>query len=133
MVDLRPAGYVIGLLLMVLGLTMVIPMGLDWLDSSSNWLAFALSSFTTTIMGAVIALASQNTSKVNLNIQQTFFLTTNVWLILPIFGALPFIFGATEARFIDAFLKRCLDLQPLDLLYLVHWKNYLEVCFCGEV
>jgi trk system potassium uptake protein TrkH len=45
MVDLRPAGYVIGLLLMVLGLTMVIPMGLDWLDSSSNWLAFALSSF----------------------------------------------------------------------------------------
>ena len=65
MVDLRPAGYVIGLLLMVLGLTMVIPMGLDWLDSSSNWLAFALSSFTTTIMGAVIALASQNTSKVN--------------------------------------------------------------------
>ena len=105
MVDLRPAGYVIGLLLMVLGLTMVIPMGLDWLDSSPNWLAFALSSFTTTIMGAVIALASQNTSKINLNIQQTFFLTTNVWLVLPIFGALPFIFGATEARFIDAFFE----------------------------
>ena len=53
MFDLRPAGYVIGLLLMVLGLTMVIPMGLDWLDGASNWTSFALSAFITVLIGSV--------------------------------------------------------------------------------
>ena len=98
MFDLRQAGYVIGLLLMVLGLTMVIPMGLDWMDESTNWISFALSSFITLLIGSVVCLSCQNRIKVNLNIQQTFFLTTSVWLVLPIFGAMPFILGETEAR-----------------------------------
>ena len=105
MFDLRPAGYVIGLLLMVLGLTMVIPMGLDWIDESTNWISFALSSFITLLIGSVVCLSCQNRIKVNLNIQQTFFLTTSVWLVLPIFGAMPFILGETEARFTDAFFE----------------------------
>ena len=69
MFDLRPAGYVIGLLLMVLGLTMVIPMGLDWIDESTNWISFALSSFITLLIGSVVCLSCQNRIKVNLNIQ----------------------------------------------------------------
>ena len=105
MFDLRPAGYVIGLLLMVLGLTMVIPMGLDWLDGASNWTSFALSAFITVLIGSVVCLSCQNTIKVNLNIQQTFFLTTSVWLVLPIFGAIPFMIGETDARFTDAFFE----------------------------
>ena len=40
-----------------------------------------------------------------LTIQQTFLLTTGVWLTLPLFGAIPFVFGATEARFVDAFFE----------------------------
>ncbi|MFV2034429.1 MAG: TrkH family potassium uptake protein, partial [Halocynthiibacter sp.] len=35
----------------------------------------------------------------------TFLLTTGVWLALPLFGALPFLLGATEARFVDAFFE----------------------------
>ena len=105
MFDLRPAGYVIGLLVMVLGMTMVVPMALDLFDGSLNWAAFGLSSFATILIGGGIALACQNTAKVELNIQQTFFLTTGVWFVLPIFGALPFILGATEARFVDAFFE----------------------------
>lgn len=105
MFDLRPAGYVIGLLVMVLGMTMVVPMALDWFDQSQNWAAFGLSSFATILIGGGIALACQNTAKVELNIQQTFFLTTGVWFVLPIFGALPFVLGQTDARFVDAFFE----------------------------
>jgi trk system potassium uptake protein TrkH len=105
MFDLRPAGYVIGLLVMILGVTMVVPMALDWFDGSINWLAFALSSFATILIGGGISLACQNTANSGLNIQQTFFLTTGVWLVLPIFGALPFVVGATDARFVDAFFE----------------------------
>jgi len=105
MFDLRPAGYVIGMLVMVLGVTMVVPMGLDWLDGSLNWVAFALSAFATILIGGAVSLSCQTTAKEGLNIQQTFFLTTGVWLVLPIFGALPFVLGATDARFVDAFFE----------------------------
>jgi len=83
MFDLRPAGYVIGLLLMVLGLTMVIPMGLDWLDGSINWISFALSSFITVLIGSVVCLSCQNKIKVNLNIQQTFFFNNKCLVSTP--------------------------------------------------
>lgn len=105
MFDLRPAGYVIGLLVMILGVTMFVPMGLDWFDGSLNWLAFAVSAFATILIGGGIALACQNTANETLSIQQTFFLTTGVWLVLPVFGALPFMIGATDARFVDAFFE----------------------------
>jgi hypothetical protein len=54
--------------------------------------------------------ACANGVTAGLSIQQTFLLTTGVWLVLPIFGALPFVFGAIEAdgsgaRFVDAFFE----------------------------
>lgn len=105
MVDLRPAGYVIGMLVFALGVTMLIPMVLDIVDGNGHYLAFLLSAFLTCLVGGLSALACQNASGKGLNIQQTFLLTTGVWLILPLFGALPFILGATEARFVDAFFE----------------------------
>ncbi|MEP3510120.1 MAG: TrkH family potassium uptake protein, partial [Lentilitoribacter sp.] len=50
-------------------------------------------------------LSCSNGVKQGLTIQQTFILTTGVWVALPLFGAIPFIFGATEARFVDAFFE----------------------------
>ncbi len=105
MFDLRPVGYVIGLLVAALGGAMVIPMALDFLDGNSHWTAFALSSFLTVLAGGMLAIACVNRAGRGLSIQQTFLLTTSVWLFLPLFGGLPFWFGATEARFVDAFFE----------------------------
>ena len=55
--------------------------------------------------GALIALACSNGVKEGLSLQQTFLLTTGVWLALPVFAALPFALGATEARYVDAFFE----------------------------
>lgn len=105
MFDFRPAGYVIGLLVMALGATMVVPMMLDMYDHDGFGYTFALSAFFTVLCGGALALTCANTAGAGLNIQQTFILTTGVWLVLPIFGALPFVIGATEARFVDAFFE----------------------------
>lgn len=105
MFDFRPAGYVIGLLIVVLGVTMLVPMAFDIFTHNGHWQAFGISAFMTCLIGIFFALACRNAAHGELNIQQTFFLTTGVWVILPIFGALPFIFGATEARFVDAFFE----------------------------
>ncbi|MGJ8547044.1 MAG: TrkH family potassium uptake protein [Sulfitobacter sp.] len=105
MVDMRPVGYVIGLLLAVLGAAMLVPLMVDIAEGREHWPVFVQSGLITTLSGGLIALSCANGGKQGLSIQQTFLLTTGVWLVLPIFGALPFVFGATEARFVDAFFE----------------------------
>jgi trk/ktr system potassium uptake protein len=105
MFDLRPVGYVIGLLVAILGATMVLPMGMDLLDGNGHWPVFAISSILTILSGGMLSIACANRAGKGLSIQQTFLLTTAVWLFLPLFGALPFWFGATQARFVDAFFE----------------------------
>ncbi|MCX7559304.1 TrkH family potassium uptake protein [Sulfitobacter sp. F26204] len=105
MLDLRPVGYVVGLLVAVLGVAMILPMLVDVAEGRGHWRVFAESSLMTTLMGGLIALACANGVREGLTIQQTFLLTTGVWLMLPLFGALPFILGATETNFTDAFFE----------------------------
>ncbi|MEM6372583.1 MAG: TrkH family potassium uptake protein [Pseudomonadota bacterium] len=105
MLDLRPVGYVIGLLVAMLGAAMTVPMLMDLADGNGHWAVFAESAIVTVVIGSVIALSCANSVHEGLTIQQTFLLTTGVWLTLPIFGALPFYLGATEARFVDAFFE----------------------------
>ncbi|MBR9865048.1 MAG: TrkH family potassium uptake protein [Rhodobacteraceae bacterium] len=105
MFDFRPAAYVIGLLSLALGCTMVFPMLIDIFDGSPEWWVFGLSGVLTALAGGSLALACANSSTGGLSIQQTFILTTGVWVVLPVFGALPFWFGATDARLVDGFFE----------------------------
>ncbi|WP_299691351.1 TrkH family potassium uptake protein [uncultured Tateyamaria sp.] len=103
--DLRPVGYVIGLLVAVLGAAMLLPMLVDLAEGRGHWFVFAESAMITLLIGGVLSLSCANSVREGLSIQQTFLLTTGVWLALPVFGALPFWFGATEARYVDAFFE----------------------------
>lgn len=105
MVDLRPVGYVIGLLVAVLGLFMVLPLLVDIAEGRGQTYVFAEAGLITILTGAMIALACANGVREGLSIQQTFLLTTGVWLTLPVFGALPFMLGATGSSFTDAFFE----------------------------
>ncbi|MFG6662167.1 TrkH family potassium uptake protein [Sulfitobacter sp. 916] len=105
MLDIRPVGYVVGLLVAVLGLAMIIPILVDLAEGRGQWWVFVESALITTLGGGMIALASANGVREGLTIQQTFMLTTLVWLMLPLFGALPFVLGATEASVTDAMFE----------------------------
>lgn len=105
MFDMRPAAYVIGLVVAALGATMAIPMGMEIYDGNGQWWVFAISGALTIVCGVAVSLACANSATGALTIQQTFLLTTGVWLVLPVFAALPFMFGATEARLVDALFE----------------------------
>ncbi len=105
MVDLRPVGYVIGLVVVFLGAMMAFPLAVDLLDGNGHWPVFAETALLTILGGGVIALSCANGVGKGLTLQQTFLLTTLVWVALPLFGALPFVLGATELRFVDAFFE----------------------------
>jgi len=101
MYDMRPVGYVIGLLVLVLGVPMLVPLGAEFYYDTGNWWVFFESAVLTMLVGALSALACANGVGPRLSIQQTFLLTTGVWLMLPIFGALPFVLGPEGERFVD--------------------------------
>ena len=105
MFDVRPVGYVLGLLVLVLGVTMLVPLAADLMAGNGHWGAFAEAAAVTFVTGLLLTLACANGVSRGLSIQQTFMLTTGVWLVLPIFGALPFVFGETDARYVDAFFE----------------------------
>lgn len=105
MLDIRPVAYVIGLLVACLGLTMILPLIIDLVEGQGHWPVFLLSATITTCIGGLVALATANGVKEGLTIQQTFLLTTMVWVALPFFGAIPFVIGATDASYTDAMFE----------------------------
>lgn len=105
MFDLRPIGYVIGTLVAFLGVMMLFPMLIDLYDGNGHWWVFAECGVVTALCGLFVALASSNGKAAGLDIQKTFLLTTTVWVALPLFGALPFYFGAPQADSVDAFFE----------------------------
>ncbi|UWQ17247.1 TrkH family potassium uptake protein [Jannaschia sp. M317] len=105
MLDVRPVGYVIGLLLVALGASMALPLAADVMAGNGHWPAFFESGMLTILAGMSLALACANAVRTRLSLQQTFLLTTGVWLAMPIFAALPFVFGATDASYTDAFFE----------------------------
>jgi trk system potassium uptake protein TrkH len=105
MFDLRPVGYVLGLMVLSLGVAMCVPLAADLAVGNDHWGAFAEAAAITVMIGLLVTLSCANAVSRGLSIQQTFLLTTGVWLVLPIFGAIPFVLGATDARFVDAFFE----------------------------
>jgi len=105
MLDPRPVGYIIGLTTAVLGLLMLFPMALDWAAGNENWPAFLESALITFAAGGLVALASQNAVSRGLTLQDVFLLTTGVWVVLPLFAALPLMLGKPGAGFTDALFE----------------------------
>ncbi|MBV7396836.1 TrkH family potassium uptake protein [Mameliella sediminis] len=105
MLDVRPVAYVIGLLVACLGGCMLLPLVVDLAEGRGEWPVFLESAAITILAGGLTALSCANAVKEGLSLQQTFLLTTGVWAVLPIFGALPFMLGATDASLTDAYFE----------------------------
>ena len=105
MIDLRPVGYVIGLLVTFLGVAMVVPVAVElWLGGSHAGI-FMEAAVITGLVGLSLTLATANGVGERLTLQQTFLITTGVWLALPVFGALPFFIGPDGEPYVNAFFE----------------------------
>ncbi len=105
MVDLRPVGYVIGLIIAALGVTMLAPFLTDLLLGNGNAHAFAEASLISVMAGGLTSVACQNRAGRSLSVRQAFLLTLGIWLLVPLFAALPLVIGEPEVRLIDAYFE----------------------------
>ena len=104
-IDARAPLYVIGLLVAALGASMLAPVALDASRGDPHAYDILSAAIITVLVGALTALACSNAVGSRLTIQQTFLITVGVWAALPLFGALPFALGETQASFTDAYFE----------------------------
>ena len=101
----QPVGHVIGRLTAALGLAMLIPAALDWVDQSPLWQGTVLAAFLTVAAGTALAVLTVRDRGAGLSRHQAVLLTVLVWVVLPVFGALPFVLGAPQADYTTAFFE----------------------------
>ena len=101
MLEFRPVIHVIGLLLATLGIAMLVPAIVDAAFGNPDWQVFAAASITTFFVGLGLFLSTRGAPQA-LNLRQAFLLTAMAWLVIALFGALPFLYAELELSFTDA-------------------------------
>lgn len=105
MIDLRPIAYVVGRILIVFAIVMLAPAIIDYRAGLQNGLDFLQCAILTGSLGALLALSTQNALGRALDTRQAYILTVAIWLIVPLFAALPFYLGAPGLSLADAYFE----------------------------
>ena len=103
MTNYKTVFFTLGILLIILGIFMTIPIIVQLIYDQFNG-TFVYSSIITIFIGTLFLLSNLDQNK-KLTLQQAFLLTSLSWFSIAIFGALPFIFSTIELNFSDAFFE----------------------------
>ncbi|HEX6144885.1 MAG TPA: TrkH family potassium uptake protein [Geminicoccaceae bacterium] len=105
MIDWRPIFLVIGILLIILALFMLPPMVADLAAGHPDWQVFMAAASLTLFSGVSLLLMHRSPDTPEISGRQAFLLTTSVWLVVPMFAALPLAFSELELSAADAFFE----------------------------
>ena len=95
--------FLIGILLIVLGVSMLAPYTLQvFLDEGSH--SFISASFVTIFIGVLFILANLE-KEYKLNLKQTFLFSSLAWVMVAIFGSLPFLLSNQNFSLSEAFFE----------------------------
>ena len=95
--------FIIGILLIILGVFMLAPYATQLIyDENSS--SFFSSSIITIIIGILIVLTSLTKEK-QLNLRQAFLFSSLAWISIAFFGSIPFVLSNLELSFSEAFFE----------------------------
>jgi trk system potassium uptake protein len=95
--------FLIGILLIVLGSSMIAPYSIQVIYKEDGH-SFFSSAFITIFIGILFILANLD-KEFKLNLRQTFLFSTLAWLMVAIFGSLPFLLSSNEFTISEAFFE----------------------------
>ena len=95
--------FTLGVLQIILGLSMIIPIITQFIFNELDE-GFIGSGIVCIIFGILFFLSNLDHNK-KLNLQQAFLLTSLSWITIAIFGSLPFVFSSLNLSFTDAFFE----------------------------
>ena len=103
MITNKTVFFVVGILLLILGVFMLIPYGIQILyKENSN--SFFSSSIITIFIGILTILATLKRDN-QLNLQQAFLFSTMAWVSVAFFGSIPFFLSNLGLNFSEAFFE----------------------------
>ena len=105
MIDIRPVGYILGWLVLLLGALMIPPLLVDLYDGAANAQAFAVAAVVTLVAGAATAVACAEEGRRSLSLRQGFLFTAGSWALFPAFAGLPLMLGEPHLDFTDAYFE----------------------------
>ncbi|MFG1394545.1 TrkH family potassium uptake protein [Xanthobacter agilis] len=100
--NLRPVAATLGILLSILGVSMLAPAAVDFAHGSGGQSAFIGASAITVFVGVLLWTSGRNGGVQKLDLRQAFLLTTSVWVVLTLFAALPLMWGPSQLSFTKA-------------------------------
>ncbi|MDC3187623.1 TrkH family potassium uptake protein [Candidatus Pelagibacter sp.] len=95
--------FTLGILQIILGVSMFVPIIVQFIYSEIDSSFFG-ASIVTIVFGALFFLTNIDHDR-KVNLQQAFLLTSLSWLSIAVFGSLPFIFSSMEMSITDAFFE----------------------------
>ena len=95
--------FLIGILLIVLGASMLAPYFLQIFYKEESH-SFISASFVTIFIGILFILANLE-KEFKLNLKQTFLFTSLAWVLVATFGSLPFLLSTQDFSFSEAFFE----------------------------
>ena len=95
--------FLIGVLLTILGVSMLIPYGIQ-IFFNENSHSFIGSSFITIFVGILFILANLE-ENFKLNLQQTFLFSALAWFLIALFGCIPYLLSPITFSISEAFFE----------------------------
>jgi trk/ktr system potassium uptake protein len=105
MIDLRPVLYTVGWLLLGLAVAMWAPVLLSISARDGQVGAFLASIAISAFVAGALIITNRSDGEPNLTFRQAAILTTASWVVLPAFGAMPFVLSTLQVSYTDAYFE----------------------------
>lgn len=101
--NIRLVVYVLGIVLVGVGLSMLLPIGISLYYQDGDLLSLIYSSMISIFLGLFVFYSTKE--KGDIGIKDGFAIVTFGWILAALFGSLPFLFFGTFNNFTDAFFE----------------------------
>ncbi len=102
--DFKIIGFTLGVLITIIGVAELFPAALEFSYSSAEAGNFFLNAIFCLFFGGCLIMGNKSFNR-QINVKQTFMLTSISWVALSFFSALPLYFSNLEISFTDAFFE----------------------------
>ena len=113
--------FAIGILLIILGASMLIPFFVQFIYGEEDRI-FLSSASVTAFIGILLVLTNLQENR-KLNLQQAFLLTALSWLSIAIFGCIPFLLSTLNLSFVDSFFESMSGITTTGSTIIMHLDN----------
>ncbi len=123
--DFRSIINIIGLLLCIEAIAMLLPMIYDIIYKNEDWVQFLYSSLITFFIGIILYISFRK-KNIKFGIRQAFALTIISWIVISLFGAIPFVYSSSSLSYTDAFFESVSGITTTGSTVIYNLENLSE-------